>query len=154
MNSKLFFLLILAMILLILVGLGLGWTHNARAAAPKWMETLQTIVAPRHPLTSSDLLFVHPEDCRALLENRRLKFPPGSRCIFYIQAADAPVRTLEMAVEEGVIRVDFSPQEPDRLAVYKTLTPQKPHLRLAVFQQGGKLTLTCLPDHQCILTQQ
>ena len=151
MSTKIFFLLILALALLTLGGLALGWSHDARAAAPSWLETLQDLAAPRHPVITSDLFFFHPEECKTLLEEGRFQFPAGGQCTFYLGASDTPVRTMEMEAEKGIVAVAFTPQEPDRLAVHKTLTPEKPRLRLSIFRQGGELTLTCLPGQPCVL---
>lgn len=146
MSVRVLVIILVLLVALFVVGVVAGNAQGPGVgvdATPALLESLGKRLNRQSPLTVADVEAAIPASCSDQLRRGRLDLAPGAGCIFFVGAANAPVRTLRLAIAAGqTAEVVYDPAAANRFTARQTLNGDE-LLELSIFQEGGEVRIVC-----------
>jgi hypothetical protein len=147
MNPKVLIIILVILVVLFAVGIGVGATRGGGSPGDlkaAWVKSIGDALVIKQALTAADIDRALPAACRQQFEQKIFKMEVGEACILTVKGAAAPVRTLSLRLTQGTA-AQVQVSQKDRMNVKVALSAGPTARSIDIYQDGGTLTLQCLP---------
>ena len=162
MNSKLFIVLVVLLVILAIVGLGTGVLKKSDQKLDLNADGLKQIGTrffPAQKLSAGDIQSANPPGCLDLFKNGSLAMNFGQSCVFSIKESSRSSRKASFAAgTDQQLRVEARMPlngGENQMNVKKTVSAPTQPAEVQFFKEGGTLTLWCDgPTTGCTVSKQ